>query len=524
MKRLLLVVVIATLAFLPLPSRLAADPPDLAGAWSVAGTDSARGAFTGTLDFAAAGTGAWTVAGARTYANGKQATVAGAARLSGNSLTLDLTLGGPGIVERVDGAVGAEEKLSGTYTRAADGSWTGNWRTVGGANPAAGPERLARGPATAATGGTVEILDLTDYTGTSVLSGTFDVRSQAESPDGTRKAALRYRVKGGPAKVTLRIEYSPADRVHVKFYKPLFPANPAVVTLVAGEEKTPGDYTAYWDGRDASPAKRLLLGGRFFVVATPGADAHGRPTDVRKSFKVPAPAALCVGPKFAPGFVGEEEDDCGFEVAPAHERLPRLKDGSGFKSVFDQTATAQSVMEQLSRKLSVFVYSGHGNYGRIWFYGNKNDRRSNDANASVLTCGPSGYFGSSPAVILPSDGKPLKDVFLVMTFSCLTGGVSYEKDFPGQMTKLGADVVIAFKHTVYSGLAVPFIQGLFVRLKNGQDVEVAARSAAQLADRSWSLGFDSDEDHLENSVVIQKADGLPNPLTLTPARYGDSSN
>ncbi|MBI3268940.1 MAG: hypothetical protein HYZ53_07955 [Planctomycetes bacterium] len=515
-----------------LAPRAAGAEPVLPGSWLVHGQDSVRGDFSGELEIEASGRGGFAVTGVRRYAGRPEVKVTGTARLTAKELILDLTLAGPGMLQQLEPAGGqaaqGEEKIQGTYVPGPGGNWRGTWRTLGG-RPAAGPETLTRPPPRAAE---VEVLDLVDCDGNSVLDRPVDLRAAAESADGLRKAAVRYRVKNGPARVTIRIEYAEGERANARFYKKLLPAPPTVVILLRGEEKIPGEYQVAWDGRDATSARRLLLGGLFHVVASvdaarptdPAAPATTRAPESRKAFRVAPPAALCVGPRFPPGFLGEAEDDCRPEVQPAQERLSKLKDGSGFRSVREPAATATGVLDQLRRRLSVFVYSGHGGAGKLWFYDNASDAKADDAHASVLTTAALGDQGRSAAAVLPKDGKPFKDVFLVVAGSCLNDGASTDLDLPAELTRLGADVVIAFRHSTYSGLAVPFVRGLFARLRAGQDVEVAARSAAQGADRSWTLGFDGEQDSLESAVVIQKAPNLPTPLTLTPARYGDSQN
>jgi hypothetical protein len=79
---------------------------------------------------------------------------------------------------------------------------------------------------------------------------------------------IKYEVKVCTMKVTLWIEYDPANKVHSAFYKSYEGkgvTGKRVVVVLQGETKAPGTYEVVWDGRDKTRHHRVLLDGTYTV-------------------------------------------------------------------------------------------------------------------------------------------------------------------------------------------------------------------------------------------------------------------
>lgn len=359
------------------------------------------------------------------------------------------------------------------------------------------------------------------------LVALVDARGRSVDPDDPHDfkahGPVEARVVGAGPGWRVEMRDPGDDAARTRFYAAEGLAAPVLAAVAVPAAGADGVARVALDGRDASPARRLLLAGRYEVVLTrEGGDAD------RLALRVAPPRALLVHPSAPRDFNAAGMPDMELEVVtrqlwplrPPHFRLRTT-----------QTITARELVQGLEADVSALLFVGHSWHSRLWLYHTTTDAHADDRHASYVAAAPAAVLPgvSSEAVVLPEEGKPFRDVFLAVLFGCGTAGSSppgaRRLDLCQRLVDLGVDVVIGFEDEIPAwGAPYQFLLRFHEFAGGGADIEEAARAAAE-ACRTYCDAYGKRPMTETLRVVVApgaRREGAP--LTLFPPRYGDAGN
>jgi hypothetical protein len=366
------------------------------------------------------------------------------------------------------------------------------------------------------------------------LAAIVDRRGRAlatASPHDFRgHGGVTVRVLGATKLSGLRLEvrHTAGDTVpglREAFYARELPAAPRVATLRLRAGETLGLALAEFDGRDESSAQRLLLAGHYELVLRSATHELDR---IR--FVVSPPRALVIHPTAPTDFNHAGMPD--MDLKGVLGQLAVLG-APHFRQLRSQTHSARDVQDALQTKVGTLLYAGHSWYSRIWFYHNRADAKTVDGHASYLSAGYQSSAVKSEGVLLPTQGKPFKDVFLAVLFGCGTGGAGPDGDpnndpqrnLSRRLMDLGVDVVIGFSDEIPAwGAPYAFLLRFYAETAKGVDIEKAARIAAKACDSYCDYYKKRPMTETLRVFVAPNVRRPGVPLTLLPARHGNSRN
>lgn len=236
---------------------------------------------------------------------------------------------------------------------------------------------------------------------------------------------IKYEVKVCTMKVTLWIEYDPANKVHSDFYKSYQGkgvTGKRVVVVLQGETKAPGTYEVVWDGRDKTRDHRILLDGTYTVHIQ---GLHEVTRKDKTTIKFQPPFSCNYGIHYHKSKYDLHSSKK--EIEHARDKQKKLKDGTAFDSDSSVTEPALFAWDMM-RISAVIVAELHSNPSGIVFYPEKSTAGypayyKKSKNSLISTFDPKGkeldydnsvYLGSEPA-------DALRDVFLMVMSGCRTG-------------------------------------------------------------------------------------------------------
>ena len=350
----------------------------------------------------------------------------------------------------------------------------------------------------------------------------------------------------------------PDDDVHRTFYGT---QSNVVSTVMDGDPlEIPGFvYKSAWDGRDDTPAERILLAGEYLVTATITFDEL--PDDSATSEPVPitvsTPHASNYGPLYPQGITvpWDFRDD----VVPAVTTQPALRDGTGYDQLWtaeQQTSSAQDARTRLVNHDAVFHFIGQSLVSAhpvaLMFYSKPVPAWDWEAvfgsglAPSLPDPAPTTWgerFGGGVVDIVslpepqPGERKPLADVFLAVIPVCRVDGLDSEvasEFIPLNLIDKGVDIVVAPKGCLVHGdLAYSWEQVFWDCVGNLEvtgdgmlaGVEQCSRWAGVRANElNPGSGIDPAYRACIADLRVRYAAGVDPNERLWPARYGCATN
>lgn len=235
---------------------------------------------------------------------------------------------------------------------------------------------------------------------------------------------ITYEVKVCTMKVTLWIEYDPANKVHSTFYKSYEGkgvTGKRVVVVLQGETRAPGTYEVVWDGRDKTADHRILLDGTYTVRIQ---GLHEVIRNDSTTIKFQPPFSSNYGMHYHHG--RHDLQSSKKEVEHARDKQKRLKDGTGFvsdSSVADPALFAWNMM----RVSAVIMEVLHSNPFLIAFYPEESTPGKpayykKSKKSYITSFDPGKGVDRNNSVLLPHEpADALRDVFLMVMGGCRTG-------------------------------------------------------------------------------------------------------
>ena len=415
------------------------------------------------------------------------------------------------------------------------------------------------------------ILDATDKNTKSLKREMFDVKLNHDANVTYKVMGARSGQKVVVSQECLTVRYSKSDQEHREWYdaqdrKPGYPEDKEIVRLIQRGNPTPATgtntFAMPWDGRDGTTAERIVLKGAFSLTMTASVRIGNAAEKLWRSEPmrlrgVTDPHAHAYAHKVPRGGQARVDPKSIDLRRWARDAVRRVRD-LGFSApraddLFE--SKAQDCLDHLSNRLAAMFFIGHGGPGRIWFYPNQSDHKFDPEHYEQLIVSEAYRHTrkdektkvrvnpQNPALPLPADGKPLRDVFLVVLVACETANPSPDppREAPpvdgtglGQhLVHLGADIVIGFKYTLHSTEVLNFPKYLLQNLSkkdmsSGEAAETAAKDAnvhKACEERHRKYKIDLDVCKLQNALVVDCREGI-NELVekLRPARYGNSTD
>ena len=393
---------------------------------------------------------------------------------------------------------------------------------------------------------TVVIDDLVDDAGDS-----FDGEEYEPKLHGS--AFVRYRVAGNQSVLThdttrVMVTY-PNDDVHRGFYG----AETDLVTNALHQSVqlvVAGVYKVGWDGRDTTPAQRILLEGTYDVSVAVTFDEL-ESGDVVWSNTRPITISRPHASNYAPEYPADDwmgDSNFGDQVA-ANSSQETLHDQTGFDRLTLAEGRADPAMVALDRlvgrdALMSFVGHSWSTPGVVVFYG-YDDPLPVPEHVSWLAPN-SAVFPGPPertAFVTPLDDGALKDVYFVALVACRTDShlIDPSNHLPSVMISKGADLVLAFPIILDDAgepvdmaelLRVPW-NARFWALATGNEQDSVTGTFLNIYDahrRAIEHAMDqcgtctSYQEAVFQNSIIREAPGASSLEYLWPARYGSSTN
>jgi len=235
---------------------------------------------------------------------------------------------------------------------------------------------------------------------------------------------IKYEVKVCTMKVTLWIEYDPANKVHSAFYKSYQGkgvTGKRVVVVLQGETKAPGTYEVVWDGRDKTRDHRILLDGTYTVRIQ---GLHEVTRKDKTTIKFQPPFSCNYGIHYHKSKYDLHSSKK--EIENARDKQKRLKDGTAFDS--DSSVTDPALFAwNMMRVSAVIVAELHSNPFLMSFHSEestsgKRAYYKRSKKSVISTFDPGKGIDNDNCVLLTSEpADALRDVFLMVMSGCRTG-------------------------------------------------------------------------------------------------------
>jgi hypothetical protein len=389
------------------------------------------------------------------------------------------------------------------------------------------------------------------------LAGEFDAKLSGP-------LLARYRVRRGSLALHAHVDLGSGHPAACFYGSPtLFETDLGTVA--------PGEYEVSWNGRDATAAKRIAIGGPYrFVIepsppaspAGPGAGEGGLPAPVTGS----APGES-VGAVVAPFSVAAARLELLCSDWPenyANVKRPRWSEGPalassaayltsapgglpGFQFESPRVLSSATAAAGYFKQSAVALVETHGNADMIAFYSGDPSKpwQSDDPEDGIT----GRYFNAGD----------LGDLHFAFVITC-DGAVVDDKghSFVADLRDAGCDVAIGFAATIAVSEGVQFRDLVFQLVAAGTPVEKAARDAVRttyaedhpqtthflfiptgsrpptdaqmnaMIDAERSKPADPNVDYgiksLASCIVVERGNGIPADESMWPPRYGSSTN
>lgn len=232
-----------------------------------------------------------------------------------------------------------------------------------------------------------------------------DFKSSADAAQNV--CTLRYVVAADVSDLHIWVEAAPGQEVIAKFY-----GGGEASVLFDGAQKA-GVHELSWDGRDATPDLRLLLGGSFVLKgrATVGA----KPAMTERKIKIAAPNGWNVGMDYHEGrkhWISDKEVD-GATLAQK-----QLSDGTAYRAVATLGSTATETMAMWCGA-AVGHFGGHSSAAALDIH----DLNSTKATQIIHPTTVHADEDDVRMEDLPKDA--LRDMLLIVLCGCNTGNELY---------------------------------------------------------------------------------------------------
>lgn len=385
--------------------------------------------------------------------------------------------------------------------------------------------------------------------------------SDAEWFDPKRVGPLRieYEVRGRPQALRFRILLPLAGKPGAAadpreaFYLPQLPASGRELELCSWtlDEQPVGRGSVDFDGRDATPAKRILLQGSYVLRVESLTIPAERD---EQQFQVAKAHAEFVSPRWMQrvykGTPDPGVDARGGAVTQAFDGLQAL----GFRPHARVTTLDHvELAEALARSAQVTI-STHGQTGALALYLSRPEELTArpvpaEDPARVLGVGP----GLLQAALAREGPRPLEDLHVALVWACLSGSdggapgarpeVGQGSGIPTWLIQAGCDVVVAFNELIFRDQFrtwLPRVLGNLAGTDQGvapghgvRSLGWAVREAAAYSDSYWCRFTPRQraayrQEHiapLSECVRVLGGPGIdPQTETLFPPRYGNSKN
>lgn len=234
------------------------------------------------------------------------------------------------------------------------------------------------------------------------------------------EAALRidFCLVGSDATVDVFIEYDPGTTIHRDFYEPRHDdalPSPRVVMLAENHPARMGLNRIYWDGRDSTADRRILLAGRYTLRLVARAGRVVRRAS--SALEIAPPHSWSIGMDIVSrrGFREHTAD----AMRDTRQALRMLADGSGYTGDASSANTGASVMANWASS-SVAVFDGHSDPAGLQFFAREGGRpRDEDVSHLVMHLRREPPAGTAALSSQPSD--VFKDMLVAILLGCRTG-------------------------------------------------------------------------------------------------------
>lgn len=376
---------------------------------------------------------------------------------------------------------------------------------------------------------------------------------------GPLSVRLRVRGRAQGLRVAVLLRGGVGDE-RVGFYAGQVPASAEgqVVRAWGVAELPVGEHELAFDGRDGTNARRILLAGAYTLRVQSELDPQ---LEVEAALEVAPPHAELIAPRWLPrNFKCPLTDEVRLDPGRDHRALARqVSQRLSYTGLTPASETGTTSDAELARALSssarVTVVT-HGEEDRIAYYRatpqelaasplpHEDPRRIRRVTAQVLDHHLQGE-------------KPLRDLHAVFLWACLAGANGGEDGgqpgqtsclecgtgIPGCLVRNGADLVVAFNQSIFSGQVDSWLARLMANLSGVapapagggvRSLSWAAKEAAAYSDGLFWRDYTPAQRlklarrhvaPLAECLVIFSAPGIdPDRETLHPPRYGNSTN
>ncbi|MEN6320465.1 MAG: hypothetical protein ABFD82_17140 [Syntrophaceae bacterium] len=354
----------------------------------------------------------------------------------------------------------------------------------------------------------LEITDIVDAAGTSIMNGANDYDPRQNAVVGDQRTVITYEVRNHPTFVFVSIKPDPGSQIAQRYYR-----RSNIISFC--DIVSPGSHTIEWDGRGVID-RRFIIEGDYIVTVDgfcPHCITHVEHT---ANFHVRKPWAHCFGGIYGGtgALVGSTlHGNYTARANSAKTRLENLSDGSGFESQSFSTETGASALVKMHEESAVWFWGGHGGPGIISLpAGGTMTAIISQASVAATYSAIVTAANCSDVSALPDHA--LEDVFMIVLCGCQTsatpaGGTS----LPQALVDKGADIVIGFNQSIYTDSANQWTDDFFRFLGLSIGVEDAIRRAnARAATAQYRQRL--------NSYRIFVSPGGGRNAKLNPARYG----
>jgi peptidoglycan hydrolase-like protein with peptidoglycan-binding domain len=242
---------------------------------------------------------------------------------------------------------------------------------------------------------------------------------------------LRYSLRGRVHDLRISVEYDPSSKVHAEFYGRYAELRaPEAAVLFAGRQQ-PGVYELKWDGRDATPDKRILLAGDYTLKIR--AETSLGPFEKTTKLKVAPPrgwnfALHTVKQKTRRGRDGTprvhvDTETAVAEVTHALQGQQTLLDGTRFATEMTSTVGARQAAERIGHSAVAYFGAHSAPIGLV--FENKQDGSEPSWLGLVMLQSPNAPIGVDTVSLkeLPKDA--FRDVLLLVLAGCRSGNSVY---------------------------------------------------------------------------------------------------
>jgi hypothetical protein len=326
-----------------------------------------------------------------------------------------------------------------------------------------------------------------------------------------------------------------------------------------GARLVPGERVTTWDGRDGTPAKRLLCGGAYELSLL----VPGRTRPASAALNVSDPRVVFIGPRWPEGaerLGGPGGMDPTLDLAAVRRAVATTHEVDAGRTV---GAVPVEEVEQGLRRAALAIVSTHGSTSGFSTYASDAPVYDGDASTRI---------SEDHAMFAAPTSRPLRDAHLVIIHACKTGSdrllsmsaahrarhpcvthadeecrcdarpadEAHDSTRPAsaivsRIIDNGADVVISFTRPVAVSSGAPYLEAMLGERGRRVSIREAARGAAQHADDAtwwpltcelrWRSRLERSVAPLDECIRVDTAAGIDqDEERLYPARWGNSTN